>query len=137
MNTSPSELIRARCRAFAEGDFYFIHDSYHDASFFRRQFPDREEYVRNGRSSLSKEFEIRECRILKEEILVDQARVIYYLDTLSQGRRVETFELSIFKMTRNGWRYFATQKMDRHEFAGEIDSIDWQDFERIKEKFFF
>ena len=48
---SPSELIIARSEAFARGDFGFIFDTYHSESNFRRQFPDRDEYLEFGKAS--------------------------------------------------------------------------------------
>jgi SEC-C motif-containing protein len=137
MTLAPSELVLARCRAFREGDFGFIYDSYHPDSFFRMQFPDRNDYVENGRSSLMSDFAIRECRILKEEQHHGRARVIYYLDTLFQGNRAESFELALFRMTDLGWLYFATQKMERKDFPGELTEISWEDFDQVEDKVFF
>lgn len=134
---SPSELVLARCRAFDTGDFGFIYDSYHPDSFFRSQFPSRRAYLRHGAGSLANDFRIRECRILKEEINGDEARALFYLDTLFKGERVESFELSFFRMTEKGWRYHSSQKLARGEFAGEIEEITFRDFEKVQDKIFF
>lgn len=136
-HASPAELIRARFVAFAEGDFGFIFDSYHPDSNFRRQFEDRDAYTAYGRSNLSADFLIRECRILRERINGDLARVILYVDTLFRGAGAESFELALLLLTPDGWRYHSGQKMLRGEFEGEIGDIDWKDFERVKDKVFF
>ncbi len=135
---SPSELIIARCRAFAEEDFGFIYDTHHPDSFFRRLYPDRDGYVEYGRSTLSPTFRIRECRILHEEVRGDLARVIYYLDTEYKGERLESFELSrLRRMDEEGWLYYRTQKLERQDFDGEIEDIGWADFDRVQDKLEF
>jgi SEC-C motif-containing protein len=134
---SPSQLILARCRAFSGGDFGFVYDSYHSDSNFCRQFPDRQAYVDYARTALAADFIIDECRILREKIEEVQARVIFYLDIRFRGQRIETFELALLLLTGEGWRCHSGQKLLRSEFAGEIDGIDWDDFEKAKEKVFF
>jgi SEC-C motif-containing protein len=136
-SASPSELVLARCRAFGEGNFGFIYDSYHSESYFRAQFPSRRAYVRHGADTLAGDFRIRECRILKEEIEGDEARVLFYLDTLFQKERAESFELSFLRRTRRGWRYHSSQKLPRGDFEGEIEEIDIGDFDRVRDKIFF
>ena len=134
---SPSELVLARCRAFGEGNFGFIYDSYHPESYFRAQFPSRRAYLRHGASTLAADFRIRECRILKEEIHGEEARVLFYLDALFRDGRAESFELSSFRMTAEGWRHHSSQKLARREFAGEIEEIGFRDFENVQDKVFF
>jgi SEC-C motif-containing protein len=125
---TPAELVRERGAAFCRGDFSFIYDSYHSDSPFRRTFPNRAEYLRYGASTLCDDFRIRECRILKERIAGKEAQVLFYLDTLYQGERSESFELSLFLLTDRGWRYHSSAKMDRGDFSGVIDDFDWDDF---------
>lgn len=134
---SPSQLILARCRAFADGDFGFVYDSYHPDSNFCRQFPDRQAYLEYGRSVLAADFVIHECRILQEKVEGERARVIFYLDARLRGERVETFELSLLLPGREGWRYHSGQKLLRSEFAGKIEEIDRDDFEKVREKVIF
>ncbi len=134
---SPSELVLARGRAFSEGDFAFIYDTYHPDSNFRQQFPDRSAYIHYGRTALGKDFTIDACRVLHERVDNDEARVIFYLGTTYQGQKEEGFELSLFYRTVKGWRYHSSQKLARDEFAGAIEEIDWSDFERVKDKVFF
>lgn len=133
---SPSQLILARSRAFTEGDFGFIYDSYHQDSNFRRQFPDRSEYLDYGRSALAVDFVIDECRVLQERVEETEARVIFYLDARFQGRRVETFELALLLPTSDGWLYHSGQKLGRDEYAGEIEAIGWEDFARAEKAIF-
>jgi SEC-C motif-containing protein len=127
---SPSQLILARSRAFAEGDFGFVYDSYHPDSNFCRQFPDRQAYLDYARTVLALDFVIDDCRIVKERVAVDQARVLFCLDLRFRGERVETFELALLLATADGWRYHSGQKLAREDFAGEVEAIDWEDFER-------
>jgi len=134
---SPSQLILARSRAFNDGDFGFIYDSYHPDSNFCRQFPDRQDYLDYGCSALTVDFVIDECRILRERIEEKEARVIFYLDARFRGKRVETFELALLLPTDNGWQYHSGQKLGRDEYRGEIEAIGWEDFERVVEKTVF
>lgn len=134
---SPAELVKRRGEAFSAGDFAFIYDTYHPDSNFRSQFPDRQGYIEMGRNSLQHDFRIDQCRILKEEIAAEEARVLFYLVIRFRGKREETFELSRFFLTDLGWRYHSSQKLNRDEFAGAVDEIDWHDFEKVKDKVFF
>ncbi len=134
---SPAELVLARARAFARGDFGFIYDSYHPESYFIEQFPSRQSYLLYGRQSLADDFEIVECRILKEKAAGDDAQVMFYLDTLFKGVRSESFELSLFMKTSEGWRYHSSQKLSRDDYSGAIGDLDWDDFEKVKDKVFF
>lgn len=134
---SPAELVRRRGQAFSAGNFAFIYDTYHPDSNFRVQFPDRMAYVAMGKNSLGRDFQIDQCRVIKEKVGDDEARVLFYLDTRFRGQREETFELSLFLQTDAGWRYFSSQKLGRDEFAGAVDEIDWSDFEQVKDKVFF
>ena len=135
--TPPAELIRDRCRAFAAGDFGFIYDSYHVDAPFRRHFPDRSDYLAYGRSTLGAEFHIRECRVLKERIASERAQIVFYLDSLYRGERVESVECALLLRTAEGWRYHSGQKLGLEEFSGEIDDVAWSDFEKAGEKLIF
>jgi SEC-C motif-containing protein len=134
---SPSQVILARSRAFSEGDFGRVYDSYHPDSNFCRQFPDRQAYLDYARSVLATDFVIRECRILRKKVEGRAARLILYLDTMFRGQKAASFELALLLRTPGGWRYHSGQKLLRSEFAGKIDEIDWDDFEKAKEKVFF
>ncbi|MFA5516706.1 MAG: hypothetical protein WDA20_10505 [Desulfuromonadales bacterium] len=133
----PSGVVLARCRAFVEGDFNLIYDSYHPDSFFRRLYPNRESYLDYAREVLSGEFEIRECRILKEQTFTDEAWVLYYLDILYQGTRRESFEYCRLGLLAGEWRFLTTQKIERQDFSGAPEAIDWEDFERVEEKIIY
>jgi SEC-C motif-containing protein len=133
---SPSQVILARSRAFTEGDFGFIFDSYHPESNFRLQFPDRAAYLDYGRSALATDFVIDECRILHEKVDAKEARIIFYLDARFRGSRVETFELALLILTAEGWLYHSGQKLGRDEYAGDIEAIGWGDFDRPEKTIF-
>ena len=85
--TSPSQFILARVDAFKRCDFGLIFDSYHRDSNFRRQFIDRDEYIRYGWANLGKEFRIRSCAIIREEVVGSSARVIFTLEFELHGQR--------------------------------------------------
>ncbi len=134
---TPAELVAARCRAFQQGDFGFIYDSYHPDSPFRQLYPRRLDYLQQGRGELQRDFRILECRVLKEEIGEGEARVLFYLVSKFQGRSGETFELSRFQRTPSGWRYHSSLKLERGEFSGGLEEIDWADFDRVDQRIRF
>lgn len=134
---TPSQLVQARCEAFQRGDFGYIYDSYHPDSPFRSLYPQRQAYLRQGQEELLRDYQIRQCRVLREEVGEEEARVLFYLATTYQGVAAETFELSRFSRTPGGWRYHSSQKKPRREFAGSIAEIDWEDFEQLKDQIYF
>ncbi|MFO7983239.1 MAG: YchJ family metal-binding protein [Desulfuromonadales bacterium] len=134
---TPVELVRARVRAFRDDDFAFIYDSYHSRSYFRKQFPDREAYVRQGRRSLADDYTINKCLIVKDHIDEDEAAVIFYLHVSFRGTRQESFELAFFYKENGEWRYHSSQKMSRQDYQGPVEELDWSDFEKINDKVFF
>lgn len=134
---TPAQLVQARCAAFQRGDFGFIYDSYHADSPFRGLYPQRQSYLRQGQGELLRDYRITECRVLREEVGEGEARVLFYLATTYQGQVAETFELSRFLTTAEGWRYLSSQKLERHEFAGAIEEIDWEAFEQVKDQIYF
>lgn len=134
----PADLIEERCRAFREGDFGFVYDSYHPDSLFLQQFPDREDYLRYGRDVLARDFQIRRWRILRQrQIAADEVRLIFYLETRFRGETAEILEMATIIHTRVGWRYQGGQKMERREFPGPVETITFADFEKMREKIFF
>lgn len=137
LDLEPADLVNARAGAFINGDFAFIYDSYHSDSYFRHQYPDRQAYISHGRQNLGADFVIRECTILKERMVDEEAQVLFYLDTLYQGERSESFELSRFLREKGAWRYHSSQKLTREEFGGSASDIDWSDFDRVKDKVYF
>ena len=77
MGRSPSEIVLERFRAFLAGDFGFIYDTYHSDSNFRRQYQDRDGYIRHGNNELIENFQLEECRIVKESVVGSKAQVIF------------------------------------------------------------
>ncbi len=130
----PSALVEKRRRAFAEGNFGFIYDSYHPESPFRDHFPDRGAYLEYAQSELRGKFEIRECRILREERLsAEEARVLFYMDVRHGGQRYESVELSRMLFLDGAWRYHSGWKVDRSAFAGPLEGIEPGEVERLAE----
>jgi SEC-C motif-containing protein len=134
---SPSQVILARCQAFVQNDFNLIYELHHPESFFRHLYPRQEDYLAYASEVLSRDFSIRECRILKEEIAGEEARVIYYLDILFRGERLETLENCRLRRLDDKWLYLTTQKIERHDFPAAPEMIDWDDFERVEEKIIY
>jgi len=131
---TPVQLVTARARAFAEGDFAFIYDSYHPESYFYRHFPDRAEYLRYARSELQGRYHIHLCRILRDDApAADEARVLFFLDLEYGGERHRTLELSRFLRTPAGWRYHSGQKIPREQFPGPLEEITMADVEARSE----
>jgi len=134
---TPVDLVQARVRAFRKNDFAFIYDTYHSQSYFRKQFPDKEAYVRQGLRSLADDYVISECLIIKDHVDEDEAKVIFYLNINFRGMRQQSFELAFFYRENEEWRYHSSQKMSRQEYHGSVESINWTDFENVNDKVFF
>ena len=130
---APSELIMARCRAFAAGDFGFIHDSYHAESNFRRQFPDRDEYCRYAQEALAQGYEIIDCRILDERVDGTEALVVFLMQMLVEGEAQVYAELAWLQRQGRGqgWRYHRGQKMTAEDLPDEPESLTIDDFSRL------
>nr|WP_225897379.1 YchJ family metal-binding protein [Desulfuromonas sp. AOP6] len=134
---SPAGLVRARAHAFGEGNFGLIYDTYHGDSHFRQQFPERDAYIHYGKANLSSDFSIRQCMVIREEIIESEAHVIFYLETVYRGTRSESFELSLFYREEGEWRYHSSQKMDRADYDGAVADLAKADFEKVKDKVYF
>ena len=128
---SPSQLILARSQAFSTGDFGFIFDSYHAASNFRLQFPDRGEYCRYGEKNLASGYTIVDCRILDEETGRDESRVVFLMLIDVQGDKQSYAELAWLKREGRAWRYHRGQKMTADELPNDPESLTIGDFSRL------
>lgn len=128
-NTSPSELILARVDAFKRCDFGFIFDSYHRDANFRRQFTDRDEYIRYGWANLGKEFRILSCAILREETGEGAARVIFTLEFELHGARQRYAELAWLETAGDGWLYRCGQKLTDEELPVPVGQLEFRHFD--------
>jgi SEC-C motif-containing protein len=133
-DTSPSALILARIEAFRHGDFGRVYDTYHPASNFRRQFPDRAEYIRHGWANLGKEFRIRSCTIIREECAATSARVIFWLEFDLHGASHGYAELAWLERDAEGWRYRCGQKLTADELPVPAARLDFSHFDRLADK---
>jgi SEC-C motif-containing protein len=133
-NSGPAALILARVEAFRRCDFGFIYDTYHLASNFRQQFPDREEYIRHGWANLGKEFHLLACRILKEAAEGSSARVIFWLEFELHGVRHGYAELAWLAETGEGWLYRCGQKLTAEELPVPKAQLDFCHFEQVTDK---
>ncbi len=130
----PVQLVAARARAFADGDFAFIYDSYHCNSPFRRHFPARDEYLNYARNDLQGRYRIHSCRILCDDAPVaGEARVLFFLDLEYGGERHQTLELSRFLQTAGGWRYHSGHKVNREQLSGPLEEITMAEVEERAE----
>jgi len=121
---TPVQLVTARARAFAEGDFAFIYDSYHCDAPFRRHFPARDEYLNYARTDLLGRYRIHSCQILCDDApAAGEARVLFFLDLEYGGERHQTLELSRLLKTTGGWHYHSGQKVNREQFSGSLEKI--------------
>jgi len=125
---TPSELIMARSRAFASGDFGFIYDSYHPDSNFRRQFPDRVEYCQYGAESLMQDYKIIDCMVLDEDCGDDESRVIFLMRMNVREASLCFAELAWLKKEGQAWRYHRGQKMTSSEMPAEPETLSFRDF---------
>ncbi len=137
-NAAPAEIIELRVRAFRLGEFGLIYDSYHPDSFFRAQFPDRDEYIRYAWNHLRRDFKIRRCVVLRERRLnSEEYQLIFHQTVELADEVVESVEMGRFFSTSQGWRYHSSQKMLKDELPDEPSEIDFSDFERLTDKVFF
>ena len=130
----PSALILARVEALRRRDFGLVYDTYHPQSNFRRQFPDRDEYIRHGWAHLGKEFHIRSCAIIREESDVAAARVIFWLEFDLHGGSQGYAELAWLEREGGGWRYRCGQKLTAEELPVPAARLDFSHFDRLAEK---
>ncbi|WP_429885095.1 hypothetical protein [Geoalkalibacter halelectricus] len=134
----PVEILALRVHAFRLGEFGLIYDSYHADSFFRAQFPDREEYIRYAWAHLRRDFRILSCRVLASRTIeAEEFHLIFHQVVEVAEGQIETLELARFFATEQGWRYHSSQKMDRGEFAGAVEKIRFRDFDQRLPKVFF
>lgn len=131
---SPATLILARVEAFRRCEFGDIYDSYHADSNFRRQFPGREEYIRYGWATLGKDFRITGCRILREEIDGDSARVIHLLEFELNGHRQRYAELVWLAIEGGRWACRCAQKLTPDEWPVAPDALDFVHFTAVADK---
>lgn len=124
---TPSQLVEARVAAFSTNDFGFIYDTFHPDSNFCQQFPDRQEYLAYGQSTLTSDYQIKGCRVLQEKIDGTLAHVLFLLRVHYQGQDLEYFELSEFHQISSRWLYLQSHRLDRHEFSGNVDDITFDD----------
>lgn len=135
--TSPTELINERNRAFAEGDFGYIFDSYHSDSNFRRQFVERDEYIQLGQDSLSQDFKIVSCQVLGELIDGTQAQVIFLMEMQAQGQLQNYAELAWLEMENGLWRYQCGLKMTEEDLPEKPENLTFADFSKLDQSTIF
>lgn len=134
---TPPDLILARAQAFRDLDFGFIYDSFHSESNFRKQFGVREDYLQFGMVSLGRDFSLELCKVLRHDLCDGEARVIYLMGMTVQGESQRYAELAWFKQEEGGWRYHRAQRMDLDALPEDMESLDFDDFEKLDPKIIF
>lgn len=135
---SPAQILTLRVAAFRRGDFGTIYDTYHHDSFFREQFPDRYDYMQFGWAHLRRDFRILQCDVLrKRRVGPEEIHLIFHQVINASGQQLETLEMGRFYLTERGWRFHSSQKMEREEFVGPVEKIDFPVFDRIRNKVYF
>jgi SEC-C motif-containing protein len=132
--SSPSVLILNRVDAFRRCDFGFIFDSYHPDSNFRRQFPDRDDYVRYGWANLGKDFRILGCRVIRETVAGREGRVIFILEFELHGEQQRYAEMAWLEQVGEGWRYRRGQKLAAEEWPVTAERLDFSHFDAAVDK---
>lgn len=129
--SSPADLILERNRAFVDGDFGVVFDTYHSESNFRRQFESRDEYVLLGQTSLSQDFKIVNCKILGEVVDGVQAQVVFLMEMQAQGQLQSYAELSWLELENGEWRYQRGLKMTQEELPEDPEKLTFADFAKL------
>lgn len=130
LNLSPAKLVEARVTAFRNNNFGFIFDTFHPDSNFRIQFPDRNQYIAYGLSTLDSDYKIETCKIIEERIDSTKAHVLFYLKVSYQGNEDEYFELSEFHTVEQNWLYVQSHKLPCSEFGDAHDKITMEHVEQ-------
>lgn len=134
----PVDILALRVRAFRLGEFGLVYDSYHAESFFREQFPDRDDYIRYAWAHLRRDFRIRFCRVLASRLVsAEEFHLIFHQAVEVAQGQIETLEMARFFATEQGWRYHSSQKMERSEFDGPVEKIRFLDFDKLHPRLFF
>ncbi len=133
----PESLILARAEALRSCDYGAVWDSYHPESNFRRQFPDREEYVRYGWNHLGKDFKVRACTIVRVAEEPGEARVIFLMDFALHGERQLYAELAWLERGGEGWLYRCGQKLSADDWPVPGPQLDFTHFEAVTEKILY
>ena len=133
----PSDLIHARNEAFKNGDFGLIYDSYHSESNFCRQFPDREEYISLGKTTLAKDYRITRCQVLDEAVTDNEARVIFLMDMDVNGTVQRYAELAWFLKEGGHWYYHRGLKMTAEDLPEHPQDLVFTDFEYLDKNTIF
>ncbi len=134
---SPVELILERSRAFGRANFGFIFDSFHSGSNFRRQFTSRSAYITFGRENLEGNFRILNCRVLADDLLEDEARVIFLLDMVANDVRQTFAELAWLRREEGGWRYHRGLKITGEDLPEKPEELGFADFEKLDQRLVF
>ncbi|HKI51121.1 MAG TPA: YchJ family metal-binding protein [Geothermobacteraceae bacterium] len=131
------ELLLARIAAYRQQNFAYIYDSAHPDSFFRQQFPERDEYLAFAAEQLADRIQINSFEILREELSDNQARIIFYQQLQIGTNLQETVECGRLILEDGVWLYHSSQKLLLDEFAGDLKQITFADFDQAQDKIVF
>jgi SEC-C motif domain protein len=131
------ELLLTRIAAFRQQNFGYIYDTYHPESFFRQQFPRRDEYLEFAAEQLVGRLQISSFTILREAATADQVRFIFHQQLQLADTMQETLECASLVLENGVWYYHSSQKLLLDEFAGDLKQVSFADFDRVKDKIVF
>ncbi len=132
----PETLVRQRIDALHRGAFGFIYDSYHPDSPFRRHFPEREDYLAFARQEIAGRIHIERFRLLRSRKTQERAELIVHQLVRAGGGFQESFERVVLLRHKGHWRYLGSSRLDRSQYHGRIEDLDFEDFERRGVVFF-
>jgi SEC-C motif domain protein len=131
------ELLLSRIAAFRQQNFGYIYDTYHPESFFRQQFPSRDEYLEFAAERLAGRLQISGFTVLREAVLADQVRIIFHQQLQLAGTLQETLECARLVLENGVWYYHSSQKLLLEELPADLQQVTFADFDRAKDKIIF
>lgn len=135
-DTDPEALVRQRVAALQRGEFGLVYDSYHSDSPFRRQFPDRDEYIAFARKEIAGRIRIERFRVLRRRCAGEKCELIFHQLVRSESGFQESFELALLLREDGRWRYLGSSRLDRSLYRGAVEQLDFADFDRSGVVFF-
>ena len=134
---TPQQFLEKRFAALSHGDYAEVYAGYHEDAPFRRQFNDRETYIRFARQQLSF-IEVKSWSCLRQRPLdSNQVECLLVMEVVVDATSQYFYELALLIKIAAGWRYHSAQKLGAAEYVGMPDQIDFHHFDCVSEKIRF
>lgn len=127
-------LLEKRFTALKTGDFVTLHATYHPASPFLQQFPDRTTYIQFAEQHLHAIGVLSWQSLRKRQIDEQQQEHLLVMKLAVDGHSQYFYELALLVKTDQEWRYHSAQKLSCEDYTGPPDLIDFFHFDQVKEK---